>query len=339
MNALAHHVPEDGFSYASLTSSERRRIVNTCFVHRKWSREVETHIAELREDRLESAEATCIIVKGDRGLGKTTLLKKMRDEAAPPSFQRDGACRQLIQPIVYVTFPPNLNLTGASKVLPAALKGLDWTTEAEADEACDELDGAEAIMGLIRGNRSDLDRRIIWELQHQRVEVVLCDEFQNVGLNQQANETPDAIAQWVAYIMKTSNVPFVLAGTAGVDTAANLAKALIGLTFQEYVVAPFAYDTDKQIKAFQTFLRKFDAALPFDQRSGLGDSRLAKPIHDCTEGNLRTLRHLIRYAARQAISTGQPAVTEANLHHAFERMKSYMNLPVNPFASADDEED
>lgn len=337
MNLRQELVVERETSAASLTAADRRTIVNTCFVHRRWSRMVEEHIQELREDRLEGAEATCVIVKGDRGLGKTTLLKKIRDEATPPAYARDGAVRQLIRPVLYVTFPPNLNLIGASKILLAALKGMEWSElDLGRDDEGEELDPTEAIMGSIRGHRADIDRRIIWELHHQRVEVVLCDEFQNVGLTL---ETADAIAQWVAYIMKTSNVPFVLAGTHGVDAAANRSQAITGLTFQEYSVNPFSYETDKAKKAFHAFLHKFDAALPFRQLSGLKNPDLAKKIYDCTEGNVRTLRHLIRYAARQAIAHDQPNLMESNFHHAFERMSSFMRLPINPFKSAEDDEE
>ena len=160
-------------------------------------RPVTDHLTELldkvRRERVAMTEPSNVMLTGDTGTGKSSFLRKYA--AGCPSRRRRGS---LIQPVLLVEFVTGTTVLGAAKSLLVGLQ--------------DPSGGS--------GKLTDLTFRTIDQINKQRVEMVLLDEFQH--LIETGPARINKAADFVKQVSKATNVPFVM---AGMPTALNILRA------------------------------------------------------------------------------------------------------------------
>lgn len=291
----------------SLSPSYRLSLIPNVFIQRPSTERIETLIDEIRNDRKLYAEPSCMIITGGTGVGKTTFLKRYRDDFGP-QFRDES--QSLVTPVLYISLP--------SRATPL-------TT---AQELVKQLVGQEFAKGGLKG-LTDLAKK---HLIAQRVEVVICDEFQHIVRTAGSIQTYQA-AEWIKEVSKDTKIPFVMAGMHEVTSIVETNDQLRSITPYRVELTYFPYTLADEKKKFRKFLRTFDEALPFNQSSQLGLPLTADAIFSVTGGSLRQLNFLVRKAAVFAMNAGHDQIDLTDLCQAADKIMVGANTPakVNPF--------
>jgi hypothetical protein len=186
-----------------------------------------------------AAEPPCLLLIGQTGVGKTTLLTSYA-RTYPPRQTTEG----LQQPIVQATIVPPATVKSMAATLLAAL----------GDPAAD------------KGTTNSMTRRVIHFFRHCQVQMLILDELQHF-VDRESQKVLWTVSNWLKTLIKESGVACVLAGLANeaeqvVDANPQLAR-LFG---DPIVLQPFAWDATQLL------------ATAFDQRLGGERRHIANPF-------------------------------------------------------------
>lgn len=282
------------FSWSKQSKYHRLSMLPSVFVQRPSTLKIEALIKDMRLDRKLNAEPSCMIITGRTGVGKTTFLKRYRDNFGP---QIRDANNNQVTPVLYISLP--------SRATPL-------TT---AQEMVKELIGADFAKGGLKA-LTDLAKK---HLIAQRVEVVICDEFQHIVRTAGSIQTYQA-AEWIKEVSKDTKIPFVMTGMPEVTSIVETNDQLKSITPYRLNLTYFPYTEKSQKISFRDFLSDYDKALPFDSDSRLGWSTTADAIFSFTGGSLRALNLLVRKAADIAIDSGHDKIELQDLCEAANRL-------------------
>jgi len=288
--------------WARTDMATRKRTLQNLFVERAPTTTLAALIDKVRSDRDALSEPTCVLITGDTGVGKTTFLKHYAEQN--PS-RREGGC--LVQPVIFEELQSKMTILAAAKALLRKLE--------------DPCGG--------KGNLADLTYRVTHQIQAQKVEVVILDEFNHIV--ETGNITVNKVADWLKQVSKATNVPFVM---AGMPTAARVIQGheqFSGITPYRYTLDQFDWSSKRGRAAFREFLARIDLALPFDGVAGLADKEWAESLYIATGGRMRPLMRHIKQAAIHALAHGSANVGEMDLAFGYEQIEPNDPVADNPF--------
>lgn len=300
---MANNVKKNADQFSKLTDGERLDIIRKLYVERNMVSEILTKINHVRERAKVIDEPKSLVLTGDTGMGKTTLLKAYLEEH-PMSFVDN--C--MVRPVVYTSLPVKTNINGAATELLRAM---------EVSEAT-------------KGTFKDRTHLITTQLNLQKVEVVLVDETQHV-VEASGDRTLYKVGDFFKDISKKTKVPFVLTGMPNTRQILTENPQLRRLC-RCVTVGPFSCDTKEDALVFRRFLKNVDAQLPFVEWSRFGDPDPAGLIFLATEGKICHVMALIREAAILAIEDGSASISNDHLMQAFDsELDSVVLAKNNPF--------
>lgn len=289
-------------SWAATDMGARRRVLKELFVERAPTTALAALIDKVRTERDALSEPTCVLITGETGVGKSTFLRRYTEQNPA---RREAGC--LVQPVIYQELQSKMTILGAAKALL-------WSLE----------DPTRGTGGL-----ADLTYRVRHQIEAQRVEAVLLDEFQHVV--ETGDITVNKVADWFKQVAKAANVPFVL---AGMPTAARVVQThaqFAGITPYRYTLDQFDWSAQKGRSAFREFLARVDSKLPFDGVAGLADKENAEALFHATGGRLRPLMRLIKQAALHALGRASANVGRVDLAYGYEQIEPADPVADNPF--------
>ncbi|MES2905260.1 MAG: TniB family NTP-binding protein [Pseudomonadota bacterium] len=293
-------------NWDEVSLEERRKVLNAIFVPRTFTTEFVNAMQDLRDGCKEGAEAMCLVVVGEKGVGKSAFLKVYALEN-PREVIEDDNVVTITRPVVYVSFPPSPTLKGSAEVFLEALAG----------------------KGSVKGSRTALTQRIKDLLVDLKTELVIADEFQHV--REDGAKGRSAVADWLKDILKVTNVPFVLAGMPETIQIIEADEQLHSLTEEPTVITKYDWEDPASRKAWRAILAKIDLALPFNHRSDLAAQDTARALFLCCDGNLRRLRAILRIAVGRALRNGGKLVVWDDLAAGYDRLPKLPRLKGNPF--------
>lgn len=302
--------------------ARRKRIVTSAFVDRDATDRIRRAVDEVRAHRLVGAEPTCILLTGDPGVGKTSFLQHY--EAMSP-LQRINGC--IVRPVLYVVFQAQTTPVGAAKTI---LRKLFLPQLGQVKDSNLTVDQELQLDRLCRGTQTELTFRVKAQLEAQKVEVVLNDEFQHVA-EKGSDKSISKAADWVKEVVKDKNVPFLMAGISTVSRLVEQNAQLHDITRYRFDLSRFNYETEVQKLAFREFLAKLDISFPFNNPCRFADPELALSIFLITQGSLRQLATFLRHAAFAAIDRDSSCMTLDDLAAGFDAVESLSPLKQNPF--------
>ena len=290
---------------------ERRIAVNKLFVQRDSLDIIVNQMDELRCSHDEEDESSCMLVLGDAGVGKSSLLKRYAD--AHPLIEergKDGIKR--IKPVVYVELVSNTTANGAAEEMLRALMG----------------PGAPRGTGA---RTSVLPHQLtLWGTK-----LIIIDEFQHV-METGAKLTRSRTADWIKSITKMNRIPIVMAGMKTIEEIVEDNAQLSSITKYRHVIPAFDPDKIEEALAFRSFLTTMDELLPFKRLSDLDDPDRAARLHLASGGVLRHLHQIIGDASKMAIMDGSARIGDHHLFWACEDLTLHPRCPENPFPEPPD---
>lgn len=288
------------------SDEERRQVANAIFVPRGFTDEFLANMQELRDGSREGAEAMCLVVVGEKGVGKSAFLKRYAEDH-PPQRLIDRNVITISRPVVYVSFPPSPSLKGAAEVFLTALAG----------------------PASLRGSRTTLTQRIKETLVDLQTELVIADEFQHV--RQEGDKGKSDVANWLKDILKSTNVPFVLSGMPETVDIIQADEQLHSLTYEPTIITTYDWEDKASRLAWRALLAKIDLALPFNELSNLSEEETARLLFACTDGNLRRLRAMLRVAVSRALVNRGKMLTWDDFAAGYHRLPQQPDVKGNPF--------
>lgn len=213
----------------------------------------------------------------------------------------------ITRPVVYVSFPPSSTLKGAAEVFLAALAG----------------------PAALRGSRTVLTQRIKEMLVDLKTELVIADEFQHV--RDQGRKGKSEVADWLKDIIKSTGVPFVLAGMPETIEIIQADEQLHSLTEEPTVLTAYDWEDPASRIAWRALLAKIDLQLPFAYRSELSEEETARTLFACTDGNLRRLRKILATAVYRALANRGKLLNWDDLAAGYQRLPKMPAVVGNPF--------
>ena len=289
--------------HANMTDAERMALVGNLYVERDIATEIFVQLDRMRSRAKISPEPKSLMLIGETGMGKTTLLKTYL-ERNPTTMVEN--C--IVRPVVYVSLPVKTTIRGAAMELLKAME----------------------VPGAGKGTLVDRTHLIEKQLSGQQVEIVLVDETQHV-VEASGEKNLPKVGDFFKDLSKKSKVPFVLAGMPNTTTIFEENEQLKRLCRLSNI-GPFTSGSSEEFLSFRRFLVSVDKQLPFEKSARFGDCDPARLIYAATEGKICHVMTLIREAAILAIADGSETVQLDHLRQAFEsELDSIVGIKNNPF--------
>lgn len=254
------------------------------------------------EESVDLAEPLCMIITGDTGVGKSTLIKAIHGRH-PPSKQEEGVSI----PILIASVP-----------LPATIGGL-YTALLTA------LGAPFPDRGKIEYKRL----RLVELLARCHVRMIILDEFQHL-VERGTRQRIEAVADAIKSLINQTTLPFILVGMPAACTVLEYSPQLAG-RFPLSAEIP-AFNWLEQPASFERLLKCFEQALPFEKPSGFCDETIPARFYLATGGNFRSFTTLVRDASRAALMQGCARIEREHLILSFDTLLAVnRRLRANPF--------
>lgn len=286
-------------------SEKKADLIKEIFIKSPQLTEIMKDISDCRKFSDGIHEPDCMIVVGDTGSGKTTLINKYL--AQNPRIE--GSDRSVI-PILSTSLPPNATPITASEQL---------------------LSDLGDPLAFSRGNDPVKIAKEMSELMKLcGVELIIIDEFQHM-IDRKNKQILHSAADWLKMLIVRSKIPIVLFGMPYSVVILKANSQLAGRFELQHSLEPFRLNSNKNRVAYKTFLTKLEEALPFEDASGLTSTEMLKRIYAFSEGNLRRIRNLINRASRIALLESSDKVLLKHLAEAAPKVSKTVCEKQNPF--------
>ena len=290
---------------------ERREIVNTIIATRPQFTQTWREFDELRQDFRENAPATCMIVVGETGVGKTTLIQEY-ERLNLPIRTSCGSGIATRRPVSVVSLKGQSSSGAAAQTILKKLLGITTVT----------------------GRLASLTDRIESQLKLQGVELLILDEFQHLA-EAGAEKTRSQTADWIKGLAKETRVPIVLVGMPSLAEVILANAQLASITPLRRELGNFSYDSKNGRATFHAFLDEIDSKFPFHSKAGFAEPWFAEKLFAASGGNPRFLCRLLQWSAKSAIREDAKAISLAHLEVVFDRIGGLGSIgDGNPFSMA-----
>lgn len=214
--------------------------------------------------------APCVLVYGEGGSGKTTIVKQLQKRN-----------QKLGTPYVFLTLVENLsNLKLKSLILDA--------------------------MGLptrISSGKDTLPKEIGHYLRTKGIKAIIIDEF-NEALLVPKNEQLKNLSLFKGLSGDPYNLSVIAFGTKLARNALQYDEQL-ARRYYFHELAPWSLDGD-----FRNFLATLEKAVGLKKSSGIHQEEMLRLIHKLSDGVMNNVVNLVRFSAIHAITSGEERITK-----------------------------
>lgn len=264
-------------------------------------------IEECHDFSLKTKTPTYLLILGEPGVGKSTLLKNY---AARYPRQNNGRATQV--PVLFVEIPPSPSLVSL----------------------VDAFLGAYGEIYVQRSRRpiGVMTRQLVALMKAAGTSVILIDELQNF-MTQASHTQVKALAAWLKSLMNTLPIALIAAGIPESQRLVNADDQLRSRMSAEMWIKPFSIEAKESYETFRKVLFSVERSLEFPAPSLLYDNPLAEQVYYACDGRFRLLTALLSSAIRIAEQKDEERISKAVLHEAFLRtFRSDATDRDNPFS-------
>lgn len=270
---------------------ERLRVA---FVPTSRVRTATDRINSLMRRGLRADSADCVAFVGPSGMGKSTILRRLRDRHPP--FLRG---RQLIRPVCLVRAPTS---TGNGSLLTMTLHALGDPRPGSGEPTVREL-------------------RVIGHLRSQEVKLLCFDEVNHL-IDSDSDRIGYKAANVIKSIMLERVCPVVLTGVTHARRVLDTNPQLSGRSRALIEMRPFDWRVDADRIEFIAFLGLVERQMGLPEPSHLNHPETAHRIHHVSRGLPGHAVHLIWFALEEREDDGNrtPCITGKQLTDAADRL-------------------
>ncbi|MDR6496396.1 DNA transposition AAA+ family ATPase [Paraburkholderia terricola] len=284
--------------------------IETGFINFPHVKRILTTLDRLRERQCGKGMAKHIVLLGESGVGKSTLLTRYVEKH--PRIVHEELTEV---PVLFAEIDQSPNPKRMAGTLLEALGDPKWDV----------------------GKEEHLTARFVLLMKRCRVRLVLLDEANHL-IDRGGEKTLHTSGDWIKRVANKTRVPFVLAGIprtkrlfATNDQVRGRFREIITIDRFSLANKSAEHEFRSVLKAFKGYLRE----LPTIDLSGVA---ITRQFAFATDGRLREIQSLLARAVELAYEQPDPRLTVAVLAEAF-RTVIYPGSPDkrNPFHKAFDE--
>lgn len=296
----------DRKNYKKMPVEDRIQMVERLYIHFPRNEMALGAIKNCHSHAKLSKESEGILIQGDTGAGKTTIVKLYMQDY-PRSFTEEVT----VVPVLYATVP-----------IPATCKSLVTALLTAIGDPAAE-----------RGSQISQTLRLKRYLEACRVELLILDEFQHFQ-DRDSLKVLKTVSDWLKVLMDETGVPIVLAGLPYSHTIldAENNEQLQRRFALRIELEAFRYNTSRERQDFRRFLNVIDEKLPLAEKSDLADPSTALCVFEATNGVVAHVMKLVRRATAIALESSRERLTLEILGLAHEQRLAANNPEKpNPF--------
>lgn len=264
-------------------------------------------VAECHDFTTKTKKSTYLLILGEPGVGKTTLLRTYAER-----YPRISRGRVDSVPVLSIEIPPSPSLVSLLNTFLAAY--------------------SDAYTYRSRPNIGDMTKQLITLMKAAGTTAVLIDELQNF-MTQASQTQVKALAALLKTLMNQVSVSLIAAGTPESLRLVNADDQLRSRMSAEVWIKPFNIDGQEGYDIFRKTLVSVEKTIELASPSFLYKSPLAERIYYACDGRFRHLITLLSNAIRLAETQGCECITIDLLHAAFLRsFRSDTPDRDNPFS-------
>ena len=293
--------------YSHLTFEERVALIRKIHVnHPRFAALVQT-IEDCRVHTKLLQKPQCILIEGDKGVGKTRLIDTIVGKH--PRTRVEGSLKTLtIIPIFKAATPEQ----ATPNLLVSAL--LEELGDLHPDA----------------GNSARKLRKLRHLMKECGVEQLFLDEFQHF-VDRQTDYHFNRVSDWLKLFIDATNISVILLGIPNSHLLLDANEQLQRRFQRLEVLRPFGWTTTEERKEFCAFLTEFGKQLPLEETVNLGEPTMAFRFFCASQGYISTIATLLEQATIMALKNGQERLDLTHLAAAAKYANGICPAGENPF--------
>ena len=291
----------------SSTDADKLKSFIDCYVETPLLRIIQDDFDRLRFDKQFAGEPICMLLTGDAGTGKSSLLRHYMGQS--PEQSGHGFVRK---PLLVSRIPSKPTLESTMVEL---LKDLgQWGSEYR----------------LHRSSAESLTEALIKCLKRCETELIIIDEFQEL-IENKTREKRNQIANRLKYISETAKIPIVLVGMPWAAKIAEEPQWASRLMVRRTI--PF-FKLSEDAESFVRFVMGLAKRMPFATPPKLEAKHTIFALFASCHGSIRRLKHLLDESVKQALAAHSETLQHEHIAVAFAL---FYPDQINPFLQPIDE--
>ena len=289
----------------NLSKGEKESRINELYINYNRLTEM-LNVVEAVHQTFRNNKPDCLFIKGEAGVGKSTIRETYA--AMYPPARVDGMTKV---PVLAAVAP-----------MPAAIGTLAQELLAALGDPC-------PWAGTV-GSKTWRLKELIHDCG---VELIILDEFQHF-IEPEGKKLLLNTANWLKNLIELTNVPVVLIGMPHSECIFYCKdQGQLLRRFKKWrSLEPFSWETEKLQDEFRKVINSLEVGLPLPEKSKLARFDSAFRIMYATDGIIDYVATLIKEAAKLAVKSDMPRITNELLAEAFDEVLSnVMAHKKNPF--------
>jgi predicted ATPase len=275
-----------------------------CFIELPIVTEVFKDFDDLRFNRGYQLDPQCMMLTGETGSGKTSLIQEYRRRV-----NANSGLRHSDVPVLITKVSSN---KGLEKTLIQILSDLEKF-------ACHQKK---------RDLKVDLTKEVVQNLTAAKVELLIINEFHDL-VKFKSYQERQIITSALKFISEEANIPIVLVGMPWMKDIINDSEWVSRLRRRKHLDY-FSYTLKEEREHFRFLLVGFSKRMSFDTRPVLHSKELTRALFAVCRGEFRQLKSFLYEACKIALQNNDHTLNEKTLAETFDKL-GCEHLSSNPF--------
>jgi archaellum biogenesis ATPase FlaH len=291
----------------SSTDADKLKSFIECYVETPLLRIIQDDFDRLRYDKQFAGEPLCMLLTGDTGTGKSSLIRHYASK-----------------------HPDQIALGFIHKPLLISRIPSKPTLESTILQLLKDLGQFGSQYRHHRSSAESLTEALIKCLKRCETELIIIDEFQEL-IENKTREKRNQIANRLKYISETAKIPIVLVGMPWAAKIAEEPQWASRLMVQRTI--PF-FKLSEDAESFVRFVMGLARRMPFATPPKLEAKHTIFALFAFSHGCVRRLKHLLDESVKQALAVHSETLLHEHIAVAFGL---FYPDQENPFLQSIDE--